>query len=74
MGGQIILTTDPFGNANPFGNEEVYEFCINATQWMGQQQAFREVALQLGMICLIIGFMIGVFAGYYLCRNRYGNE
>lgn len=71
MSGQIILTTDPLGNANPFGDEHVYEFCINASQWAAQQQSFRDVAYQLGVLCLIVGFIIGVIAGYYLCKNRY---
>lgn len=69
MSGQIVLQTDPIGNANPFGNEQVYEFCINASQWMQQQQSFKDVAFQFGIICLIVGFVIGFVAGYYLCYN-----
>ena len=72
MGGQIVFTTDPIGNANPFGNEVVKEFCLNSTELIGQYQAFRETALQLGWICLTVGFIIGLIAGYYYCRNKYG--
>ena len=74
MSGQIVFVTDPIGNANPFGNVNVSEFCFNASEWLVQQQQFREVALQLGYFALVVGFLMGLVAGYYYCKRKYGSK
>lgn len=72
MGRQVIFTTDPIGNANPWGNLEVQRFCFNATEWEAQNRAFTDVALQLGYFCLAVGFIIGIIAGYLWAKRKYG--
>lgn len=74
MGGQIVLTTDPSGLAGPFLSSETKQMCLNATEWVATQQAFKDVAYQLGLIMLLVGFFIGLLTGYYYCRNKYGSS
>jgi len=74
MSSQIVFTVDPLTTANPFfGSANISQFCINATEWIQQKQAFEHVAFQLGYFCLVVGAFIGFIAGYYYCKGRYGN-
>jgi ABC-type xylose transport system permease subunit len=57
---------------NPFAmGENVEQMCFNATQWLAQQQQFRETAMQFGYFCLIVGCIIGALAGYYYAKRKY---
>jgi len=74
MSSQIILSTDPMTAANPFlGSADIPRFCLNASEWIAQQQAFREMAMQLGYFCLITGAFVGFISGYYYAKRKYGN-
>lgn len=44
---------------------------ICTVELMQMSEAWRGLALQLGSICLVIGFVIGLFAGYYYCKGKY---
>jgi len=67
---QIVFHADPLTTAYPFGRE-VEQFCFNASQWYVQQQAFKDVAMQLGYFCLVVGAIIGALAGYYYAKRKY---
>lgn len=75
MNGQIILSTDPYGNANIFGNPVVDKICHNATQWMELIRNFDNALYNAMVIGIVLGFIIGavgVIAGTWW-RNR-GNS
>lgn len=60
---------------NPFAmGENVDQFCFNATQWIAQEQAFRETAMQFGYFCLIVGAIIGALVGYYYAKRKYESK
>ena len=71
---QIVLPSDPFGY-DPFGmGDGVREFCFNTTQWLEQQQQFRDIAVKFGYIALAIGFAIGALTMWLYYRNKYGSS
>jgi hypothetical protein len=37
-------------------------------------QVWWNNSMKLGVICLIVGFLIGIAAGYYYCKGNYGRE
>jgi hypothetical protein len=76
MGGQIILTTDPSGLSSPFLSNETKQMCLNASEWVATQQAFKDVAFQLGCMMLVTGFIIGALAvyGYYRMKDDGSSE
>jgi hypothetical protein len=71
---QITLITDPFANANVWGNPEVERFCFNASEWVVQNQAFKDVAIQLGYFCLAAGWIIGALTVYFMLKRKYGSS
>ena len=45
--------------ASPF----VENCVLNQTQFLAYRQVFTDQAVHLGIICLVIGFVIGYWAG-----------
>jgi len=70
---QIVYNVDPLTTAYPFGSG-ASGFCFNATQWFAQQQQFYDIAMLFGYFCLTIGAIVGVFAGYYYAKRKYGSK
>jgi sensor c-di-GMP phosphodiesterase-like protein len=62
MSGQITLLTDPYGNANIFGNPITDTICHNGTQWVQLIQGFDNALYNAMVIGIILGFVIGVVA------------
>jgi len=69
----ITFLTDPIGNANPIAGVHISRFCFNVTEWAAQRAEFKEVALQLGWICLVVGFAIGAVSVYFYMRSKYAD-
>lgn len=44
----------------------------NSLELIQMSQAWHDLAMQLGWFCLIVGFVIGVSAGYLYSRRKYG--
>ena len=70
---QIQFLKDPLTDAYPFGRE-VNEFCFNTSQWIAQQRAFHDVAMQFGYIALAIGFLLGMSIAYRIFWVKYGRS
>ena len=56
----IILSEDPFGNANIFGNPVVEKICHNSTQWVQLIADFDSTLWQAIISGLVIGFVVGI--------------
>ncbi len=40
-------------------------------QLTAQAAAYHNVAVQAELVCLVIGFVIGILTGYYYCKRRF---
>jgi ABC-type xylose transport system permease subunit len=49
------------------------ETANNSIELIQMSQAWHDLAMQLGWFCLIVGFIIGVTAGYWYSRRKYGS-
>jgi hypothetical protein len=74
MSSQIVLATDPMTTSNPFlGSGAINQMCLNATEWIADQHAFQQTAMQFGYFCLVTGAFVGFIAGYFYAKRRYGD-
>ena len=62
MSGQVVLLTDPYGNANIFGNPIVEKICHNGSQWIDLIRQFDDALYDAIVTGLIIGFVIGIIS------------
>jgi len=62
MSEQVVFLTDPFQNANIFGNPIVTKICHNGTQWLDLIRQFNQALYNAITVGLIIGFYIGIIS------------
>jgi hypothetical protein len=43
----------------------------NAVELAQLSQAWQDLAIQLGYVCLAIGFVFGLIAGYFYAKGKY---
>jgi hypothetical protein len=71
-GRQIILNNNPAFNLLPFAmSPGAQGFCFNVNEWVALQAQFREVAMQFGYFCLIVGICGGLYIGWQLAKRKY---
>ena len=64
MSSQIIIMDEPLDVITTF----------NQTQINAINQLWMANLYKVAIICLVVGFAIGLFAGYHYCKGKYGDS
>lgn len=73
MSGTVQLNPVDFQNVSVFGNEFTQRICFTSNEiWDVYNQSFAN-SLQLGRICLVVGFIIGALSVYIYMSRKYGS-